>query len=378
MALAGLISGALGAVRAFTGLASGINISGLVSTMASVAKKVVNLGATITSRIVGVLGGADTGGAFTTLLSSAVSGLTSLGEAFIPSITSILSSGIIPSLGSTATEVAEQYLTAQETGTQMDAAGALVSLVDAAVKDFSAIATQVGNGVSRIDTESLNNMIGDLKSSSNIILSSFGTWVEKLKTIGSEYLEGVGADQLASTYSDLAGLSTEFSDYFTVFIEFINKVIAETQASDTPTTTDPTTTTPTTTPTATTPTTTDPTTTTTTTTPTTTNPTTTTPTSTAKTPLMSESKRSMLKEYLNNTSVYNKATTVPAKNAIMVKYDSKGNLEDYFATVTSINSDGTFTIKELTSRGANGEENFTTKQLKVSDYSKGYSYYLYK
>ena len=405
MVLSGLINGALSVARIATSVASRINIPALVSTFSSVAKKVVNIGAQVTSRLVGLLGGAEGAtGAFSTLLSSAISGATQLGEAFIPSITGILQNGIIPNFGSALTGVAEEYVAAEETGTQIDASAALVKLVDGAVKDFQSISAQIMNGVSRVDTNSLTQLVSELSSSSGTIMASFGTWIEKLKTISSEYLEGVGADTLASTYSDLASLSDEFKDSFQILIAFINQVIEERVAADKPvqdpTPTDPGTTTPATqTPTTQTPTTETPATQTpatqtpttqtpTTETPSTQKPSTTTPTtttpSTSTTPSVSNvklstEKRNMLKDYLNNTAVYNAATKIPAKNAIMVKYDSKGNLEDYFATVTAMNTDGTFTIKELSGRAADGTEQFVTKNLKVSDFSKGeYSYYLYK
>lgn len=189
-----------------TAFAQTINVREVVSRLSEVAMTATNVGMQIASTIASVAEGAGIlpgAGAFMTLASCAVQGATTIGQAFLPSIITVLENGVVPNLGYTIRERLIQRRAALETGEKVDFASGLQSILAAAWEDIKLIGASALGGVSSVDTGSLLGMTDDISSSVGTIIDSVQSYTNKLATLRDDYMTGVGSDQMNTAINNI-------------------------------------------------------------------------------------------------------------------------------------------------------------------------------
>ena len=406
-----------------TAFAQTLNVREIVTRLSDMAMTATNVGMNVASTLASMAEGAGIlpgAGAFMTLASCAVQGATTLGQAFLPSIINVLENGVVPNLGVTIRNRLVARRAALETGEQISISSGLGDYVAAALADLSLIGGSAMNGVASVDTDSLLGMTDTVTSSVGTIMDSVQIYTSKLATLRDDYMAGVGSDQLNTAVNSIYNTTNSGVSKIQQLINSIGNIIGVRQETDTAqvekypivdqlkvgdkivstnggggfgtvkefskdgkyvividedgkevsvgvnnpvwtglkladssaeknkgTNTG-----------------------------------TTTQTATTKkaTPVTSSGLSSgtlkTLKSNLDDRTKYNEPSKTPAADSVMVRYKSNGELDNYFANVWKVDSDGTFYVYETTGKSSDGQEITEEKIYKTSDF-KNSNYYFY-
>ena len=219
-----------------TAFAQTLNVREIVTRISEVAMTATNVGMQLASGIASMAEGAGIlpgAGAFMTLASCAVSGATTLGQAFLPSIINVLENGVVPNLGVTLRNRLVQRREALETGEQISISSGLGDYVAAALADLSLIGGSAMNGVASVDTDSLLGMTDQVASSVGTIMDSVQTYTSKLSTLKDEYMAGVGSDQLNTAVSSIYNTTNNGASKIQQLINKIGNLVGVRQDTDT-------------------------------------------------------------------------------------------------------------------------------------------------